>query len=56
MLIWLGKNWLGQSDSGPALAAAKEAREVALARRAVEKNPKLIDEIFSVEDTSPNPH
>ena len=56
MLIWLGKNMLGQSDSGPAQVAAKEAREVALARRAVEKNPKLIDEIFIAEDAAGNAH
>lgn len=46
MLIWLGKNTLGQADAVPA-QAANEARDVAIARKAVEKNPKLIDEIFA---------
>jgi hypothetical protein len=54
MLIWLGKNCLGQSDKREIKAdVTVDQRERELARKAIEKDPELLDKLFPslFEDT-----
>jgi hypothetical protein len=46
MLIWLGKNCLGQRDKKEIKADIEVSRERELARKAIEKDPALLDSLF----------